>query len=408
MKLCIVGGGTTGWWAAAYFEHQFPEWEISLYESSEINSIGVGESTLPQIGSFLEECGLKDEDWMDDSNAVIKYGNVKRYWHDENDHSDFDWTFWYNDNGEFDAWLPDYLAGNKTKQDLHKDLYRGKERRATAYHLDANLAGVVVKNHCKRVKHYVQTLEQLPEGYDFYIDCSGPARRFTVDQTVIKPPGHLVNAAWVRPQQVPENYEYNNMTVSIARPYGWQFQVVLQHRLGTGYVFNRDMLAPEQALQDFLEYTNDLTPYNDIPPRYMEWEPEYLANPWTDNVATVGLAAGWVDPLEANGLYITVYGIRTLAKCLKRGLKPEAFNRSMRKIWRENCEFMWHHYALSNRTDTPFWQYYAQQDASKSVWENYHKRGNWETNFYSDNIYAMLGLTFDDFKYYTPKSNPSE
>ena len=77
MKLCIVGGGTTGWWAAAYFEHQFPEWEISLYESSEINSIGVGESTLPQIGSFLEECGLKDEDWMDDSNAVIKYGNVK-------------------------------------------------------------------------------------------------------------------------------------------------------------------------------------------------------------------------------------------------------------------------------------------------------------------------------------------
>ena len=403
MKLCIVGGGTTGWWTAAYFESQFPDWDISLYESDEIKIIGVGESTLPQIGIFLEECGLRDEDWMDAANAVVKYGNVKRHWHDENDDSDFDWTFWYNDNNEFDEWLPKYLAGNKTKQDLRKDLYRSNERRATGYHMDANLAGIVVKKHCKRVKHFVQTLDKLPEGYDFYIDCTGPARRFTIDKTVIKPEGHLVNAAWVRPAMLPENYEYNNMTVSIARPYGWQFQIVLQHRLGTGYVFNRHMLTPEQALIDFVDYTKDLEPYNNMPPRYIEWEPEYLVNPWTDNVATIGFASGWVDPLEANSLYVAVYSIRTLARCLKRGLKPEAFNRSMRNIWRENCEFIWHHYALSKRNDTPFWQYYTQQDATKSVWENYQKRGNWETNFYSDSLYAMLGLTFDEFTHYSPK-----
>lgn len=403
MKLCIIGGGTTGWWAAAYFENQFPDYDITLYESSEISSIGVGESTLPQIGSFLEECGLSDIDWMEESNAVIKYGNVKKYWNDHTDEEEFDWTFWYNDNNEFDDWVKEYRKGNKTKADLRKDLYTNNERRATAYHLDANLAGAVVKKHCKRVKHVIATLDELPSGYDFYIDCSGPSRRFTVDKSVIKPKGHLVNAAWVRPTVIPENYEYNNMTVSTARPYGWQFQVVLQHRLGTGYVFNKEMLAPEDALGDFLKYTRHLDAFNDIKPRYLEWKPEYLKNPWTDNVATIGLAAGWVDPLEANGLYITVYGIRTLAKCLKRGLKPEAFNRSMRKLWRENCDFIWHHYALSNRNDTPFWKYYSQQDASESVWENYHSKSNWETNFYSDSLWAMLGVTFDEFKNYSPK-----
>ena len=157
------------------------------------------------------------------------------------------------------------------------------------------------------------------------------------------------------------------------------------------------MLSHEQALQDFVGWTNDLEPFNDIAPRRISWTPEYLENPWSGNVVAVGLSSGWVDPLEANGLYVTVYGIQTLGNCIKRGLGEKAYNRSMRRLWRENCDFIWHHYALTNRQDTPFWQYYAQQDASKSVWHNYTTKGNWRTNFYSDALWAMLGVMYDDF-----------
>lgn len=402
MKLCIIGGGTTGWWAAAYFENQFPDYEITLIESNEIATIGVGESTLPQIGTFLNDCGLQDTDWMDESNAVIKYGNIKQFWDHETDSEQMDWTFWYNDNNEFDEWVKEYKSGNKNKQDMKTDLYKMSGRRATAYHLDANLAGIVVKNHCKRVNHIVATLDTLPEGYDLYIDCTGFARKFIKDKSTIKPSGHLVNSAWVCPKTIPEGYNIN-FTQSIARPYGWQFKVALQHRIGTGYVYNNNMLSDDQALQDFVSWTKDLEPFNNIPPRKLSWTPEYLENPWEDNVVAIGLSSGWVDPLEANGLFVTVYGIQLLGNCLKRGLSQKAYNRSMRRLWKENCDFIWHHYALTKRNDTPFWQYYSQQSASESVWHNYKTKGNWKTNFYSDALWAMLGVMYDDFEFYQPK-----
>jgi hypothetical protein len=75
----------------------------------------------------------------------------------------------------------------------------------------------------------------------------------------------------------------------------------------------------------------------------------------------------------------------------------------MRRLWKENCDFIWHHYALTKRNDTPFWQYYSQQSASESVWHNYKTKGNWKTNFYSDALWAMLGVMYDDFEFYQPK-----
>jgi len=401
MKICIIGGGTAGWWTAAYLEHQFPDFNITLFESPSIPTVGVGESTLPQIGTFLEDCGLKDEDWMDESNAVVKYGNTKQYWqHGKNE--PFDWTFWYNDNNEFDEWLPEYLNGNKIKDDINKDLYRLAGRRTSGYHLDASLVGQTVKKHCKRINHIETTLDELPQGYDLYIDCTGFRRQFVNDKSVIVPEGHLVNSAWVRSFRVPKGYNIN-LTQSIARPYGWQFKVGLQHRIGTGYVYCSDMLDDENALEDFNSYTNDMEPYDDNPPRKISWSPEYLENPWSGNVVCIGIGAGFVDPLEANSLYTIAYGIKTLGNCIKRGLGEKAYNRSMRKLWRDNCEFIWHHYALSDRSDTEFWKYYEKIDATKTLWDNYQTKSNWQTNFYADAIWATMGLCFDEFKHYRPK-----
>ena len=80
MKICIVGGGTAGWWCAGYMEKFLPDAEITLIESGEIPTIGVGESTLPQIGVFFKDLGIPEEEWMNGCNAIKKYGNMKYEW----------------------------------------------------------------------------------------------------------------------------------------------------------------------------------------------------------------------------------------------------------------------------------------------------------------------------------------
>ena len=93
MRICIIGGGTTGWWCAGYMEKFLPNAEITLIESSTIPIIGVGESTLPMIKTFFDKIGVDESKWMPECNAIHKYGNVKTNW-DKADGEPFAFTFW--------------------------------------------------------------------------------------------------------------------------------------------------------------------------------------------------------------------------------------------------------------------------------------------------------------------------
>ena len=71
-------------------------------------------------------------------------------------------------------------------------------------------------------------------------------------------------------------------------------------------------------------------------PRMLKWRPNILTNPWKDNVVAIGLANGFIDPLESNALFMTQYSITLLVNCIKRNSKPQVYNRSMRRVWKEN------------------------------------------------------------------------
>ena len=131
MKICIIGGGTTGWWAAGYLESKLPDAEITLIESDVIPIVGVGESTLPQIASFFTSFGMIETDWMDKCNAIHKYGNIKSGW---TDGEDVVFSFWENTGNRFDAWLAEYQAGRKTKQSLTDDFYFSKQNNFSFQH----------------------------------------------------------------------------------------------------------------------------------------------------------------------------------------------------------------------------------------------------------------------------------
>jgi tryptophan 7-halogenase len=400
MKICIVGGGTSGWWTAGYLEKNFPEFDITLIESDTIQKIGVGESTLPQIRVFFEEMGIAESDWMDRCNAIHKFGNIKQGWV-END-AEFPFTFWYNNNNVFDDWVAEYHKGNKKKTQINNDLYNKEGWRAYAYHLDAELAGSVVKDSCTRVKHIIATLElsNIPQA-DLYIDCTGFSRKFIKDNTEITLEHHLIDSAIVCPYTFEKDFP--PYTKSIARPAGWQFIIGLQHRIGTGYCYSSQHISDQNAMEQFLEFNKHRTPFMGKQPKVIKWTPSVLKNPWSGNTVAIGTSSGFIDPLESNALFMTQFQITSLAKCIKRGSSKEAYNRLTTKVWRDISNYILHHYMLSNRDDTDFWKYYKNFDVKKSLWENYRTKGKTYTEVYPDAIWATLGLYFEEFTHYKPK-----
>lgn len=395
MKICIIGGGATGWWTAGYFEQAFPDYDITLIESDTIPKIGVGESTLPQIANFFKSLGIQEQDWMDKANAVRKLGNIKRDW---NDGPDTPFTFWSNENKDFERNVEGYINLDLDKVTF---LERLNEDGIYAYHLDAEHTSTVVKDNCKRVNHIIGTLKVLPAGYDLYLDCTGFARRFVKDKTMIHPKHLFCDSAWVCPFEKPDNYP-SQYTQSVARHSGWQFIIDLQHRIGTGYVFSSKHQKPEIAREWFYNYTNGLTPLRDEP-RLIQWEPGYLQNPWQGNVVAMGLSGGFIDPLESNALFMIQYSITALAECIKRGMGPKGYNKVMRGMWNKNVGYIQHHYMMTNKQDSDFWKYYNDFDCSKSVWDNFHANGSRYHNLYPNSIWATLAVYFDEVTHYEAK-----
>ena len=167
MKICIIGGGTAGWMAAAHIEKHIPESTITLIESPTIPIIGVGESSLPQLRNFFNELGIDDDTWVSECNGLIKNGNEKVSWNGGDDR--FKFTFWYDANG-LDDWLDDYQKYNLPKESLNDKFYSDKGWQGYAYHLDAELIPTLLKKYTERTTHIIDTIEVLPKGYDLYLD----------------------------------------------------------------------------------------------------------------------------------------------------------------------------------------------------------------------------------------------
>lgn len=397
MKICIIGGGATGWWAAGYLEKFLPDHDITLIESDTIPKIGVGESTLPQIANFFSSMDIKEEDWMDTANAIRKLGNIKRNW---NTGDDIPFTFWSNEDKKFDKNIDRYIKGKVKKLDFINGM---DEENIYAYHLDAEFTSEVVKQNCKNVTHIVDTITELPNGYDLYLDCTGFSKRFVIDKTMITPEHLFVDSAWVCPFNLPKKYP-TQYTQSIARHSGWQFMIDLQHRIGTGYVFSSKHQDVQDAKNYFFEYTAGMTPLRDEP-RLIQWDPGYLKNPWTENVVAMGLASGFIDPLESNALFMIQFSITTLVECINRKLGAIGYNKMMRRVWNDNVKFIQHHYMMSNKSDSEFWKYYKDFDCSETVWENYKKYSSRYTNLYPDSLWATLATYYDEFKNYKGKQH---
>lgn len=386
MKVNIVGGGTSGWWCAGYLRKNHPDLEITLIESPNIPTVGVGESTMPNVRAFFEELGIPEKDWIESCCGVRKQGNVKTNF---NYVGDDPYNFMFIHSG-FDEWFEKYKKGEVDKFSVY-DLYNPNDWRGFAYHIDAAQAWQIVKEYTKDINHiYAEvTKDTLPEA-DLNIDCTGLARVLVEDKTLHKYPDTLVNTCIVR--RIEEETKTHSET--IGRDYGWEFNVYLSDkRVGCGYVFNNDMITIDEAKEEYMRNNAHRKFLSDF--RVLKWEPGMLERPWQGNTVAIGLSAGFIEPMEANGLSVVIHQIKTLSRVLKKPNRERIYNKAVKKVNDQVADFIWHHYACTSRKDTPFWEHYAKLDGETTLWERIKGNTNLEQNLYPSYVYAYLAIYYD-------------
>lgn len=425
MKIVIIGGGTGGWLCAARIKQKLPLADVSLVESPNVPSLGVGESVVPPLRLFLQELGLNDTDWMGDTGSIYKLGNRFENWvhnkgenhyftfsynlseeHVFKDQTKLDITPWltynHSDTRLSDYWLATRHAKNKTHVDFNKEFdcqyhFMDKNKSpfdktdyllnplwSSSFHVNADklwkvVKEVAVKNGVKHISAHITDIITNDNGIekivtdtgkdinaDYFLDCSGLSRLLIKKVTDSWRSNEFIttNKCWVMPVKYSNpREEMHNYTRSTAMNAGWKFKVTLYHRYGTGYCFDSNFTSEQAALDEILQYVDEKNLIRD--PRMLKWDPGYYTKPWTKNVVAVGLSAGFAEPMEANGLYLTISNIdeawKQLSMIYNNSYGQEEasrrYNQKSNILFDDTYEFIYAHYHLTQRTDTDFWKY---------------------------------------------------
>ncbi|MDR7116172.1 tryptophan 7-halogenase [Caulobacter sp. BE254] len=400
-KIVIVGGGTAGWMTAAALGRFLKDGhtEVTLVESEEIGTIGVGESTIPQINIFNRMLGLDENEFVRRTMATFKlaidFVDWKqighRYYHPFGPYGlDMEGVsfhaYWLRLQAMGQAAdLTEYslqaLASAQSK------FMRANGQRNSplgtlshAYHIDAALyarmlrdyaearavrrqEGRIVQVHQRAEDGFVEavTLEsgQRVEG-DLFIDCSG-FRGLLIEQTLKT--GFEDWSHWLlndRAVAVPCELGGSRQPVTraTARPAGWQWRIPLQHRLGNGYAFSSQHISEDEATADLLAGL-DGAPLRD--PFTLRFTAGRRKKSWNKNVVAIGLSAGFMEPLESQSIHLIQVGIsRLLAMFPDRRFETpdiDRYNRVMRFEYETIRDFLILHFHATRRSDTPYWDY---------------------------------------------------
>lgn len=401
-SVAIVGGGSSGWMAAAYLSNVLPDVSVTLIESKNVPVIGVGEATVPFLNTFLARIGNADpQSWMPACDATYKTGILfeswyevgDRYWHpfDYLDYVDVChhtghcwWTARRNGDPAFrERWsFYDSFFPSTT---LNVDELRAPSFREFAYHFDSNQFGEFLRKASPRVRHVLddvldaelshdgdiaslQTAEHGDVSADLYLDCSGFRRRLigrvAPDQGFVSYADSLFcdRAVVIRIPYTPiEDRErvIRPYVRSSARAGGWIWSIPLYSRMSSGYVYSSSFLSEEEAEAELRRYWKGKD-VADVESLHVRFETGKLPCTWVKNCIAIGLAGGFIEPLESTGLAITQMGIEMAASMLDARYYDQAivdrYNAHVSKFYVDIMHFIVVHYCLTNREDTPFWR----------------------------------------------------
>ena len=406
-KLTIVGGGTAGWLtagiiAAHHKSNEAAGLQVTLVESSDIPTIGVGEGTWPTLRNTVQKIGIKEHDLFAKCHAGFKQGGK--------------FVNWVNGTGDYyyhpftvplgygrldlAPYVPDignYAVESNFQQHVCEAGLAPRTMADSeftgqcnyAYHLDAGAFGDLLKSFCMTelgVEHIVDTVsgtkrtadgsiesimlaEKGEHAADLFVDCTGFASMLLGKELgvpFVNKDDVLFNDSALA-MQVPYESDSSPVachTIATAQNAGWIWDIGLTSRRGVGHVYSSRFLSDDEAEQNLRDYLGDAA--EGLTARKISFGSGHRQRFWEKNCVAVGLSAGFVEPLEATAIMLVEIAARYIAENLPphREVMPitaKRFNLQMDYRWQRIIDFLKLHYTLTKRSE-PYWQ--AHTDTS--------------------------------------------
>lgn len=397
-NIVVLGGGTAGWMSAVYIAKKWAHKNIRIQviESDAIGTIGVGEGTVPSIADFFDALGIPEYEWMPKCNATYKNGIRFKQWSSVDGHEDYFHPFYseldafhkqalitsialrtqgFNTHAHPDVFSLVSKLDQENKSPISSENYLFKS--AYAYHFDAGLLADFLKSKAIElgVEHTVATISDVKLDNtgaiasiisndeteflgDLFIDCSGfksmllgralGVEYISFNDTLLN--DAAVTVATEMDSSIP------SATYSTALSSGWAWQIPLTHRYGNGYVYSSKHISPEQATIELLEHLNlpEGTPVNHVKMRVGRF-----AKGWEKNCAALGLAQGFVEPLEATALHFVTQSVIDLVSAIEDANYSDAnrdiYNKKLEARFTSTRDYIELHYLANSRTDSKYW-----------------------------------------------------
>lgn len=413
--IVIVGGGTAGWMSAAALGRLATNKrvKVTLIESEAIGTVGVGEATIPPFVEFNQILEIDEREMMAACQASFKLGIQFVNWGNQGDsyiHPFGAYGYPMGGVAFHQVWHRCRQLGDKRPiQAFNLETmaaYFGKFSRTQdyssedfppmnyAYHLDAGLYAKYLRSYAEKrgvvrqegriadVKldgesGYVRSvvLESGQEiAADFFVDCSG-FRGLLIEQalkTGYEDWSHYLpcNRAVALPCSNEAGAPPPPFTRATAHSAGWQWRIPLQHRTGNGHVYCSDYMSDEEA-HDILVANMAGKPTAD--PNFLRFVTGRRKKFWNKNVVALGLAAGFMEPLESTSIHLVNTGVNKLIAMLSlEGVTPEQeslFNRLTTKEYARIRDFLILHYNATARSDSDFWNYCRTMEVPETLTE---------------------------------------
>lgn len=392
---------------AAYLNAHHPDKNITVIESANIPTVGVGEATTPYLMKFFRDIGIESEqEWMPHCNATYKIGILyqdwdfinSRWWHafeaDENKY-----TYWNNKRVEEGLDRQDYytstmFSGHVGMRDESKFLafkdgshaipyYQSKSYNGWpqhwAYNLNADQFGNFLKERTikKGVKSVITDIEDVmldaagnvsylkdtdgnTHHADLFVDCTG-FRKMLISKVAELPYKGLDpylshdRACVIRRDYIDAEKEMKPRTRSKCLSSGWIWDIPLYDKISSGYVYSSEFITEEEAEAEMRSELG-VDRCEGIEALHIKIDPGYQQKPWSKNVVAVGLSAGFIEPLESTALFtIQLAGIR-INDVLNGKMTVDEFNEVTVENFKDFVDYISIGYYMSHRNDSEFWR----------------------------------------------------
>jgi 2-polyprenyl-6-methoxyphenol hydroxylase-like FAD-dependent oxidoreductase len=400
-SVIILGGGTAGWMTANLLNHRWADrgTHISLIESKDIGIIGVGEGSTPQLKAFFDKIGVEESEWMPRCNATYKAGIEFHGWSDRPGHEHYFHPF-PTDVDRFTQPRFFYATrARRTGRDVpaHPDPFFVPTRIAHdglapvappnfpffvsyGYHFDAFLIGAFLREFgiargIEHVEARIASVELDEQGAvralvaddgrqfeaDLFVDASGfraaiiegalgePHRPFAEnlfnDRAVVTPTPHPADGV-------------RACTRSTAKSAGWIWHIPLTNRIGNGYVYSSRYIDPDGAAA---ELRSHLGLADDTEVRHLQMKCGRIERSWVKNCLAVGLAQGFLEPLEATALHIVIATVESFLDAWDEDRRDQ-FNAAIARRYEGIRDYIVCHYRTALKRDTDYWRDAAKLD----------------------------------------------